>query len=149
MIVSSRHENRGLSGLLLGFLHRPRFRSIGPGWSVRGVLASNTRWDLVPHRIDRIFEKSLYRGGTPHHTSWFCKDELVLDIDDMCSFFFIIGACFDHDDMCITRPNSSLQNRLVHWPVPPLYKLFSRILSIRCGTKSHRVLAANNVIPVM
>jgi hypothetical protein len=27
--------------------------------------------------------------------------------------------------------------------VPSLYKLFSRILSIRCGTKSHRVLAAN------
>jgi len=44
----------------------------------------------------------------------------------------------------ISRPNSSLQNRLVRWGVPPLYKLFSRILSIRCGTKSHpRELAAN------
>ena len=33
-------------------------------------------------------------------------------------------------------PNSYLQNRLVRWGVPPLYKLFSRVLSIRCGTKS-------------
>jgi len=31
---------------------------------------------------------------------------------------------------------SSLQNRHVRWGVPPLYKLFSRVLSIRCGTKS-------------
>jgi len=45
----------------------------------------------------------------------------------------------------ISRPNSSLQNRLVRWGVPPLYKLFSRFLSIRCGTKSHRVLAANTI----
>ena len=32
--------------------------------------------------------------------------------------------------------NSSLQNRLVRWGVPPFYKLFSRVLSIRRGTKS-------------
>jgi len=29
--------------------------------------------------------------------------------------------------------NSSLQNRLVRWGLPPLYILFSRVLSIRCG----------------
>jgi len=49
----------------------------------------------------------------------------------------------------ILRPNSSLQNRLVRWGVPPLYKLFLRILSIWCGTKSHRVLAANNFITLV
>jgi len=42
-------------------------------------LAANTRWDLVPHRIYRILEKSLYRGGTPHCTNQFCKDELGPD----------------------------------------------------------------------
>ncbi|PNX77496.1 hypothetical protein L195_g033464 [Trifolium pratense] len=45
----------------------------------------------------------------------------------------------------ISRPNSFLQNQLVRWGLPPLYKLFSRVLSIRCGTKSHRVLAANRL----
>jgi hypothetical protein len=30
----------------------------------------------VPHRIDKTLDKSLYRGGNPHLTSWFCKDEL-------------------------------------------------------------------------
>jgi len=33
-------------------------------------------------------------------------------------------------------PNSSLQNRLVKWGVPPLYKLWSSFLSNWCGTKS-------------
>jgi len=32
--------------------------------------------------------------------------------------------------------NSSLQNRLVRWGVPPLYKLWSSFLSNRRGTKS-------------
>ena len=38
------------------------------------------------------------------------------------------------DTMLKLGPNSSLQNRLVRWGLPPLYKLFSRVLSIRCGT---------------
>jgi hypothetical protein len=37
-------------------------------------------------------------------------------------------------------PNWSLQNRLVWWEIPPFYKLFSKILSIRCRTKSHCVI---------
>jgi len=32
----------------------------------------------VPHRIDKTLDKSLYRGGNPHLTSWFCEDELGL-----------------------------------------------------------------------
>jgi len=47
------------------------------------VSVANNRWDLVPHRIDKILEKSLYRGDTPHRISWFCKDELGLDIRDI------------------------------------------------------------------
>jgi len=45
----------------------------------RGVLEKTQ----VPHRIDKTLEKSLYRGGTPHLTSRFCKDEL--------------GPKFEHD----------------------------------------------------
>jgi len=30
----------------------------------------------VPHRIDKILDKSLYRGGNSHLTSRFCEDEL-------------------------------------------------------------------------
>ena len=30
----------------------------------------------VPHRIDETLDESLYRGGNPHLTSRFCKDEL-------------------------------------------------------------------------
>jgi len=42
--------------------------------------------------------------------------------------------------------NFCLQNRLVRWGLPPLYKLFWRVLSIQCGTwvfpntPSHSVL---------
>jgi len=32
--------------------------------------------DLVPHRLDKMLNKSLQRGNTRHLTSWFCKDEL-------------------------------------------------------------------------
>jgi len=30
----------------------------------------------VSHRIDKTLDKSLYRGGNPHLTNRFCKDEL-------------------------------------------------------------------------
>lgn len=36
----------------------------------------------------------------------------------------------------IIGSNSSLQKRIVRRVVPPLYKLFPRIIFIRCGTKS-------------
>jgi len=34
----------------------------------------------------------------------------------------------------VVEPNTTPQNRLVRWGLPPLYILFSRVLSIWCGT---------------
>ena len=41
----------------------------------------------VPHRIDKNLDKNLYRGGNPHLTSRFCKDELDSE------FHYGIRAC--------------------------------------------------------
>jgi hypothetical protein len=49
------------------------------------LLAANTQWDLVSHKIDKILDKSLLRGGSPHRTSQFCMDELDPDFRDMVS----------------------------------------------------------------
>ena len=73
-------------------LWKPRFWSGGMrgcGWAHRLVnywfgLLLLLRWFLfhlfgktqVPHRIDETLDESLYRGGNPHLTSRFCKDEL-------------------------------------------------------------------------
>jgi len=54
-------------------IHAPSSKSVG----LEGGVLGKTQ---VPHRIDKTFDKSLYRGGNPHLTSWFCKDELCLNI---------------------------------------------------------------------
>jgi hypothetical protein len=45
---------------------------------MRTILSALLGKTQVPHRIDKTHDKSLYRGGNPHLTSRFCKDELGL-----------------------------------------------------------------------
>jgi len=49
-------------------IHAPSPKSDGREGGVLGKTQ-------VPHRIDKTLDKSLYRGGNPHLTSWFCEVE--------------------------------------------------------------------------
>jgi len=50
-------------------IHAPSPKSVGRDGGVLGKTQ-------VPNWIDKTLDKSLYRGGNPHLTSRFCKDEL-------------------------------------------------------------------------
>jgi len=64
-------------------IHAPNPKHVGREGGVLGKTQ-------VPHRIDKTPENSLYRGGNPHLTSRFCKDELPP------KFQHSLGLVLDH-----------------------------------------------------
>jgi len=71
----------------------------------------------VPHQIDKTLDKSLYRGGNPHLTSRFCKDELGP------KFQHGIRACRIQGPPTYsrTKPQRVLGVRGVYWEKPKSY----------------------------
>jgi len=69
-------------------IHAPSPKSAGREGGVLGKTQ-------VPRWIDKTLDKSLYRGGNPHLTSRFCKDELGPKISNSFVVFTLINNSID------------------------------------------------------